>query len=44
MILSKIARISFDIIFERFFLKRKGSSDATAALITKKEYDFPGHF
>ena len=31
--------ISFYILFEIFFLKRKGISDARVALITKKEYD-----
>ena len=31
--------ISFYILFERFFLKRKGLSDTRVALITKKEYD-----
>ena len=32
--------ISFYIISKRFFLKRKGLSDARVASITKKEYGF----
>ena len=36
--------ISFSIISERFFLKRKGLSDARVASITKKEYGFAVHF
>ena len=36
--------INFRILTERFFLKRKGLSDARVASITKKEYDFAVHF
>ena len=36
--------ISFYVLSERFFLKRKGLSDATVASITKKEYGFAVHF
>ena len=32
--------ISFYVLSERFFLKRKGLSDARVASITKKEYGF----
>ena len=36
--------ISFCILSERFFVKRKELSDAREASITKKEYDFTVHF
>ena len=36
--------ISFYILSTRFFLKRKGLSDARVASITKKEYGFEVHF
>ena len=36
--------INFHILTERFFLKRKGLSDARVASITKKEYGFDVHF
>ena len=36
--------ISFYALSRRFFLKRKGLSNARAASITKKEYDFAVHF
>ena len=43
LILSSIAMISFYILPKRFFLKRKGLSDAIVAKITKKEYGFAVH-
>ena len=36
--------ISFYILFKRFFLKRKGLSDARVASVTKKECGFAVHF
>ena len=36
--------ISFYILSERFFLKRKGLSDAGVVSITKKQYGFAVHF
>ena len=44
LILASIVMISFCILSERFFLKRKGLSDARVISITKKEYDFVVHF
>ena len=44
LILSSIVIISFYILSERFFLKRKGLSDAKVASITKKEYGFAVYF
>ena len=44
LILSSIVMISFHILSIRFFLKRKGLSDAKVASITKKEYGFEVHF
>ena len=43
LILSSIAMISFYILSKRFFLKRKGLSDAILAKITTKEYGFVVH-
>ena len=40
LILSSIVMISCYILSERFFLKRKGLSDAKLAGITKNEYGF----
>ena len=42
--LSLTARISFYLLSKRFFLKRKGLSDAKVVTITKKEYGFAVHF
>ena len=36
--------VSFYILSKRFFLKRKGLSDARVASVTKKEYGFAVHF
>ena len=36
--------ISFYILSERFFLKRKGLSDVRVASIIRKEYAFVLHF
>ena len=36
--------ISVYILFKRFFLKRKGLSDAIVVSITNKEYGFSVHF
>ena len=44
LILSSIFMISFYILSTRFFLKRKGLSDARVASIIKKEYGFAVHF
>ena len=44
LILSSVSMISFYILSERFFLKRKGLSDARVVSITKKEYDFAAQF
>ena len=43
LILQSNPMISFYILSVRFFLKRKGLSDARAVLITKKEYGFVLH-
>ena len=44
LILSLLVMISFYIVSERFFPKRKGLPDARVAFITKKEYGFAVHF
>ena len=36
--------ICFYIFFKKFFLKRKGLSDARVQSITKKRYGFAVHF
>ena len=36
--------VSFYILSKRFFLKRKGKSDAKVASTTKKEYGLVVHF
>ena len=40
LILSSIVMINFFILSKRFFLKRKGSSDARVATMAKEEYVF----
>ena len=35
--------ISFYVLSKRFFLKRKGLSDARVVHVTKQEYDFAVH-
>ena len=42
--LSPVARISFYILSERFFLKHKELLDAKVVSVTKKEYGFAVHF
>ena len=44
LILSSVVMISFCVLSKRIFLKRKGSSDARVASVTKKEYGFEVHF
>ena len=44
LISSSIVMNSFYILSIRFFLKRKGLSDARVEIITKKEYGFEVHF
>ena len=43
LILSSVVMTSFYIISKRFYLKRKGLSEARLQSITKKEYGFPVH-
>ena len=44
LILSSVVSISFYILSKRFFLKRKGLSDAVVPSATKKEYGFAVQF
>ena len=44
IIVSQTFMISFFILFERFFVKRKRLSDARVAAITKKENGFAVYF
>ena len=43
LILSSVFMISFYSLCKRFFLKRKGLSDARVTSMTKKEYSFTVH-
>ena len=42
--LSSVVMISFHMFCKRFFLRRKGLSDARVVSITKEEHDFVVHF